>query len=140
MVQAVPQKLTSREIRYPTDPADKTQVSFIEVINVVLNVVLLSSYKFDNEVQKYLSKNSDVLLSITDIIEKVNSVLPKPSMPEFEVIEDEEILDDRRLGIIFKIQDKPYEDILKMWNDVSSKAYQNVNNSISKKIAIILSR
>lgn len=140
ITKTIQPKLTSQKISYPDDHADEIEIDFGGGSeDMMLKTVLSGGYKFDNKVQEFLDKNFDVLTYIPDIVEKVNTVLPKESSPSFEVIEDEEIPDDERLGITFKIQDKPYDEILKMWDKVSNKAYENLSESLSKKIAIILS-
>lgn len=137
--KTIQSKMTSHQTSYPYDLSDEIEIGFGGMCDDVTSNTMLSGYEFDSEVQEFLDRNFDVLTFIPDIVEKVNTVLPKQSLPSFEIIEDEEIPDDERLGITFKIQDKPYDEILKIWDNVSSKVYENLSESLSKKIAIILS-
>jgi hypothetical protein len=92
------------------------------------NQILLTGYIFSHDCQEFLNQNRELVLAIPEITNLVNTTLNEAIVPSFEIIEDyEDSSDVRRLSITFKIQNKPYEDILQVWDTVSNDVYQKID-------------
>jgi hypothetical protein len=100
--------------------------------------ILLTGYKIDPECQQFLDENPYIASAIPEIANLVNKTLNMDIVPTLEVIKDEESLDVRRLSFNFIIKNKSYEEILKLWDFASAQVYQNLNDTIATKIAIVL--
>jgi hypothetical protein len=131
-------KITNQEMVYPAQPIDYYVIDFGHIFQLNQNTDLLGYVISKPKLHQYLSRNIDVFLKIPETIRTVNDLIGTNMMPQFELVTDEEDPEHERLALIFNLKDKSYEEILKLWDQVSKKAYENLNNYISKKIAIIL--
>src|SRR5919198_612042 len=105
----------------------------MEKIFSISNQILLTGYNLSHECQEFLNQNQELALAVPEITNLVNNALNDSIVPSLEIIEDyEETSDVKRLSITFKIPNKPYEDILKMWDAASTNVYQNIDAAIAK--------
>ena len=137
--ESVSPRLTNMPVIYPNIADVTNNMDLIErFYAIAVNTDLLGFTINEKQLHEFLSRNMDVFLTIPDMVRKVTDVIGNYVIPDLEIINDEEIHDQDRLAMIFKIKNKSYEEILNMWDSVSKKAYKNIDDSISKKMAIIL--
>jgi len=136
--ESVTPRLTNDPIVYPS-VGDETRNFYASRISIVsLNTDLLGYLINKEQVHTFLSKNIDVFLIIPDVVQRANEVIGSKIVPDLEIINDDEIPEQDRLALMFKIKNKSYQEILDMWNVVSKKAYENLDISTSKKMSVIL--
>lgn len=136
---SVSPRLTNMPVIYPCMADVTNNMDAVErFYSIAVNTDLLGFSINKKQLHEFLSRNLDVFLIIPDTVRKVTDVLGNYVVPDLEIITDEEIPDQDRLAMIFKIKNKSYQEILSMWDSVSKKAYENIDDSISKKMAIIL--
>jgi hypothetical protein len=112
--------------------------STLDVMYKLSNQMLLTGYTFDDESQQFLNENQDVGFAIPQITNLVNSVLRTEIIPVLEVVRDEESFNVRRLSIVFNVAGKSYQEILRIWDNVSKEVYSNISDIVARKISIVL--
>jgi hypothetical protein len=107
-------------------------------IHRISNQILLTGYYIEKDCQEFLNDNLDIPFEIPRINEIANQVTGTELNPVFEIITDEESLELKRLAIIFKIKGYSYDQILRIWDNVSEKVYAGLNTITAQKISVIL--